>query len=193
MVDYYYRPVIYLNHYQQHQHQNNDQERPRIFDVSEGLKSPQTKRAYQSAFQYFLKVTIKNDDLRLLLDMNQNVIESKVTDHIIQLRDIEKLSYWSIQVYCSGILHFFKMNNISLKVDKIKRFLPQDDHYATDRPYSVQEIEKILEKCNVRSRIIILLMASTGMRIGALPQLRVGDIKKMDEFDVYMIWAYNRS
>jgi integrase len=181
--------VIYHNHYQQHQHLNNDQERPSIFDVSEGLKSPQTKRAYQSAFQHFLKVTIKNDDLRLLLDMKQNVIESKVTDHIIQLRDIEKLSYWSIQVYCSGILHFFKMNDISLKVDKIKRFLPQDesDHYATDRPYSVQEIEKILEKCNVRSRVIILLMASTGMRIGALPQLRVGDIKKMDEFGVYIL------
>jgi len=87
------------------------------------------------------------------------------------------------------------MNDMSLNVDKIKRFLPQDesDHYATDRPYSVKEIELILEKCDVRSRVIILLMASAGMRIGALPGLRVGDIKRMDEFGVYMIWVYNRS
>ena len=35
-------------------------------------------------------------------------------------------------------------------------------------------------------------MASTGMRIGALPGLRVGDIKKIDELGLYMIWAYNR-
>ena len=175
--------------------QHQEEEQLRIFDVTEGLKSPQTKQTYRLAFEHFLKVTLKNDDLRALLDTKQNVIESKVIDHIIRLRDVEKLSYWSIQVYCSGILHFFKMNDMPLNVDKIKRFLPQDesDHYATDRPYSVKEIECILEKCDVRSRVIILLMASTGMRIGALPGLRVGDIKRMDEFGVYMIWAYNRS
>ena len=171
------------------------QEQTRIINVTEGLKSPQTKQTYRLAFEHFLKVTVKNDDLRAILDTKQNVIESKVIDHIIYLRDVKKLSYWSIQVYCSGILHFFKMNDISLNVDKIKRFLPQDEseHYATDRPYSVTEIELIKEKCDVRSKVIVLLMASTGMRIGALPGLRVGDIKRMDEFGVYMIWAYNRS
>lgn len=124
----------------QQQRQQEGEEQPRIFDVTEGLKSPQTKQTYRLAFEHFLKVTLKNDDLRALLDTKQNVIESKVIDHIIRLRDVEKLSYWSIQVYCSGILHFFKMNDVSLNVDKIKRFLPQDesDHYATDRPYSVQ-------------------------------------------------------
>jgi integrase len=141
--------------------------------------SPQTKQTYRLAFEHFLKVTLKNDDLRMLLDTKPSVIESKVIDHIIRLRDVEKLSYWSIQVYCSGILHFFKMNDMPLNVDKIKRFLPQDesDHYATDRPYSVKEIERILEKCDVRSRVIILLMTSAGIRIGVLPGLRVGDIK----------------
>jgi site-specific recombinase XerD len=36
-------------------------------------------------------------------------------------------------------------------------------------------------------------MASTGMRIGALPELRIGDIRKIDEFNLYIIWVYNRS
>lgn len=36
-------------------------------------------------------------------------------------------------------------------------------------------------------------MTSTGMRIGALRELRYGDIKKIDEFGLYMIWVYNRS
>jgi integrase len=171
------------------------EEGTRIINVTEGLKSPLTKKTYRLAFEHFLKVTVKNFDRRALLDTKQNIIESKIIDHIIYLRDVKKLSYWSIQEYCSGILHFFKMNDISLNVDKIKRFLPQDEseHYATDRPYSVTEIGRIIEQCDVRSKVIILLMASTGMRIGALPGLRVGDIKRMDEFGVYMIWAYNRS
>ncbi|MGB8086750.1 MAG: hypothetical protein WCF07_10730, partial [Nitrososphaeraceae archaeon] len=73
------------------------------------------------------------------------------------LKDVKKLSYWTIQVPCSGILHFFKMNDFSLNVDKIKRFLPTDesDRYATDRPYSIKEIERILEKCDVRSREVV--------------------------------------
>lgn len=140
----------------QEKKQGEYEEQPRIFQVTDGLKSPQTKVTYRVAFERFLKVTVKNDNLRALLDTKQNVIESKVIDHIIHLRDVQKLSYWSIQVYCSGILHFFKMNDMNLNVDKIKRFFPQDEseRYATDRPYSVKEIEQIIEKCDVRSQII---------------------------------------
>lgn len=38
---------------------------------------------------------------------------------------------------------------------------------------------------DIRTRVIILLMASTGMRIG--------DIRKIEEFNLYLIWVYNRS
>jgi hypothetical protein len=38
----------------------------------------------------------------------------------------------------------------------------------------------------------VLIMASTGMRIGGLRELRYGDIKKIDEFGLYLIWVYNR-
>ena len=40
----------------------------------------------------------------------------------------------------------------------------------------------------------MLLMASTGMRNKVdLRELQIGDIKKNDEFSLYMIWVYNRS
>jgi integrase len=79
------------------------------------------------------------------------------------------------------------MNDVVLNTKKIKRFLPNDEgHYNQDRPYSTDEIVKILDKCDIRSRVIILLMTSTGMRIGALPCLRLSDIKKMNEFGLYL-------
>jgi site-specific recombinase XerD len=49
------------------------------------------------------------------------------------------------------------------------------------------------DKCDIRQRVIILLLASTGMRVGALPVLRIGDIKKFEEHDLYLIWVYNNS
>lgn len=52
---------------------------PRIYLVTDGLKSPHTKEAYAIGFNQFLKITIKNDDLRALLDTKPSVIESKIT------------------------------------------------------------------------------------------------------------------
>jgi site-specific recombinase XerD len=37
------------------------------------------------------------------------------------------------------------------------------------------------------------LFASTGMRVGALSGLRIGDIKKFEEHILYLIWVYNNS
>jgi hypothetical protein len=98
-------------------------------------------------------------------------------------------------VHLSGIFHFFEINDYDLRTKKIKRFLPEDesDHYAKDRPYSVKEIQQILSKCDVRARTCVLIMTSTGMRIGGLKDLQIGDLKKIEEFGLYMIWVYNRS
>jgi hypothetical protein len=93
----------------------------RIYLVTEGLKPSHTKRAYRQAFDHFIKTTVKSDDLRALLDTKQNVIESKIIDYITYLKDIQHLSYLSIQVNLSGILHFFEINDYVLKTKKIIR------------------------------------------------------------------------
>lgn len=118
-----------------------DEEQPRVFQATDNLKSPQTRVTYRVVFEHFLKVTVNNDTLLVLLDAKQNVIASKIIDHIIHLRDEQKLSYWGIQVYYSGILHFTKMNDISLNIDKIKRFFRQNEseRYAIDWTYSVRD------------------------------------------------------
>ena len=59
------------------------------------------------------------------------------------------------------------MNDYHLNIKKIRRFLPEEVADITDRPYSVKEIEKILSKCDIRAKVAVLLMASTGMRIVA--------------------------
>jgi integrase len=151
------------------------QEERRIYQVTDGLKSPDTVRTYRHAFKHFIEITVKNDDLQALIVTKPSVIESKIISHIEYLKEVKKLKYWSIQVYCAAILHFFEMNDVSLNTKKIKRFLPADEgHYNQDRPYSINEIQQISDKCDVRSRVIILLMVSTGMRIGAPSRLIAG-------------------
>jgi integrase len=180
----------------QSQQSQSAQQQPRIYDVTDGVKSVYTKRNYRSTFNHFTSTIFenKNPDLRLLLDYKPSVIESKIIDYIEYLKT-RKLAYSTVQGYCASIFHFFEINDVNLNTRKIKRFLPQDEfeNISNDRPYSVNEIEQILSKCDIRSRVVILLMASTGMRIGGLRELRLADIKKIDEFGLYMIWVYNRS
>ena len=51
----------------------------------------------------------------------------------------------------------------------------------------------MLDKAEPRNRAIILLLSSSGMRVGALPNLKVGDLTSIDKYNIYQIQVYKRS
>jgi integrase len=58
-----------------------------------------------------------------------------------------------------------------------------------DRGYTHEEIKKILDFVDQRNKTAILILAATGMRIGALHTLKVGDLEKVK--DIYKIRVYS--
>jgi integrase len=52
------------------------------------------------------------------------------------------------------------------------------------------EIIKMLEKADERERVVILLMASTGMRVGALPSLKIRNLERIEKYQLYKITVY---
>ena len=166
-----------------------------IYPVIEGLKSSYTKVAYRRNFNHFLD-HIKIHDLQVLLEYNPKIIESFIIDYVRHLRDIEKLSHMSIRVHIAAIFHFLDMNDFDLSnrnKKKIKKFLPSDESTHDDRYYTTKEISLILSKSDERSKTIILLMTSTGMRIGAIHTLKVGDLEKISKYNLYKIQVYANS
>lgn len=176
------------------QEQREEKDERRIFSATDGVNSPYSKRNYRLAFADFIKNIIKNNDLQTLLDTKPSVIENRIIKYVEYLKDERKLVRSTIHVNCSALFNFFKMNDVLINEKKIKKFYPSDSgHYSDDRPYSIPEIQQLLDNADVRSRVIILLMASTGMRIGGLPGLRISDIRKIDEYGLYLIWVYSDS
>ena len=57
--------------------------------------------------------------------------------------------------------------------------MPEQRKVKKDRGYEHKEISKMLEFADERTRVIILLLASTGVRIGALPALRLRNVDDM--------------
>lgn len=120
--------------------------RPRVYLVTEGLKSNFTNDTYRIAFQTFINETVEKPDLGVLLNLKTSVIESKIISHIEYLKNVKQVKLSTIQTYVSAIYHFFSINDVILNVRKINRFLPSDDDddydSVRDRPYSINEISR---------------------------------------------------
>jgi integrase len=64
-------------------------------------------------------------------------------------------------------------------------------HRSTlDRPYTRAEILKLLDAGNTRDKIIVLLMASDGLRIGVLPSVVLRDLIRIDKYNLYQLKVY---
>jgi integrase len=71
--------------------------------------------------------------------------------------------------------------------------LGQSQPPLENRAYSREEISKILEYTDERSRAIILILTSSGCRINALPKLIRDDLKMVEEYQLYQIRLYSDS
>ncbi|MFZ0513661.1 MAG: hypothetical protein WAM14_18790, partial [Candidatus Nitrosopolaris sp.] len=63
---------------------------------------------------------------------------------------------------------------------KIKRVLPKARRYALDRVPTINEIENILEAADIRGKALTLIFISSGIREGAVEQLKVGDYTRIE-------------
>jgi integrase len=131
----------------------------------DSIKSEQTRIKYSSYFRKYLEITgISNP----LAEKDSRVIERQIIDFIIKMKK-EGKSHGAIHNYVSMILSFYKINDVILNATKISRFMPEQRKVKKDRGYTHEEISKMLEIADERMRVVILLLASAGMRIGAIP------------------------
>lgn len=82
------------------------------------------------------------------------------------------------------------MNDVFLNKKKIKMFKGE---YVkkVDKAYTYQEIKKMLDVSDLRAKVVILLMASTGIRIGSFPALKLKHIEKIN--NIYRLTVYEGS
>jgi integrase len=99
-------------------------------------------------------------------------LQSQIIDYIIYLKG-QRLSGNSINTRINSIKKFYESNDIDLRWRKIKGYMGSKRRVKKDRPYTYEEIRKILDKANERERVVIYLLISSGMRIGALNTLKI--------------------
>jgi site-specific recombinase XerD len=118
-------------------------------------------------------------------DTRQN--EADITDFIISLKE-KYYSLASQQAYLTALIHFYSINDVMVRRKKIAKFLSNDDTVLPDILDNEEEghrgegdshilmNKELLEFSDLRGKAMILLMCSSGTRLGALPLLKIADL-----------------
>jgi site-specific recombinase XerD len=154
----------------------------------EPLETKATERLYKIGLNTF-KDFAKAEDYEELLSKGTT---DTIADFIQHLKD-KGNSRRTIRSYLTGVKHFYVMNdNTSINWAKMRKFLGKvQTKNNNDGLYSKEQLQRLMEVATERERIAFLLMLSAGLRIGTLPDLKVGDLTKMNGEGLYKIRVYS--
>lgn len=174
-----------------------DKRKKLIFQVDEGHNSKETEYKYRNNFRHF-KDYVRIHDLDVLLDLGKEAIQELVIKYAKSMRDdpVKKYKRGTVHNRIASVIYFFENNDIELNKRKIRRYYPPDESVNDDRPYSTEEIQRMLSVCgDLRTKAMILLMASAGVRIGALSSMQIVDLTEVSfqSLKLYKIQVYART
>ena len=113
-----------------------------------------------------------------------------IINDITRMQKKQKLSVSSVQIMTAAIQHLCSMNDVILNWKKIRKFIKTDVPKHKDDEYSDDDIRKLLEISDLRTKTIFLVFASTGIRVDALHDIKLRNLTKIDNYNLYKIVAY---
>jgi hypothetical protein len=132
------------------------------FNFINSIRSPHSRKTYEFIIKKYMQYYNIQDINELLADKNNPIIiENNIIDWLVALRDT--VEYSTRYSYYTALMTFYEVNDIILRKKKISRFLGQQStRRHKDRAYTIEEIHKILEHADIRSKVLVLLLISSG-------------------------------
>ncbi|PWU78662.1 MAG: hypothetical protein DLM72_21505 [Candidatus Nitrosopolaris wilkensis] len=151
------------------------------------LKSSKTKYEYSRLLEDF-KVWKQYNSIDQLL---VNPVKQDLIEYLMYLKDERHLSSSSRSKSLAAMRHFYEMNDVVFPWIQIAKFIGESEKEHVDRNYTNEEILKLVNAADIKYKAIILLLASSGMRVGAIPDLLYGNITKIK--NTFKIIVYQKS
>ena len=116
------------------------------------------------------------DQLLQKTNAQPRVMQHLIIDYIEYRKSI--VSGSTINQGIASLKHFFEMNDAEEKINwsKISKLVPRFKKTGNDRAPSTKEIRTMLDAADIRTKCIILVCASSGIRVGAFEGLSWGDM-----------------
>jgi integrase len=164
-----------------------DEESKAYFNFINSLNSESTRNSYKFCLEKFL--IYYKLDLASFLQLPTEEMSNLIIKYLVD----KKISRGHKNLVTATLKHLCEINDIVLNWKKIKKFINSEktgnEANGRDRAYTHEEIQKILDFCDQRMKTIFLILASIGLRIGALQSLRLSNLNKID--NLYKITVYS--
>ena len=143
----------------------------------ESIKSEASKKVYLFHVNNFMKY-YKLKDFDSIIALGKSELQKMVETYVIHLK--KEISPNSMKGYLTPIRTFLEINDIDLNWRKIKRLYPLKIKVSGASAYTTEEVRRMLECTNQpRNKAIIHFIASSGVRVGAIPELKLSHIRDM--------------
>jgi len=114
----------------------------------------------------------------LSVDERTEVIDS----FIARLLDDGMNTSTIVQLIRGGFKKWLTLNSVEIDWPKVQsEILPGEEIIVSDRMPTKEELKQLLNTGSLRDRVIILVLTSSGLRVGALATLTLGDIQLEEE------------
>ena len=166
-------------------------------------KTEITRKHSLAVLKYFMKFLGVTTLRELVENKPQKIIEADIKAYLVYLRNEKKISHSTAVLYLAVIKKFYIVNtdDYSFKWNLIRMYLGNDDtdddeseELESDRPYTKAEIRVMFNSAqDIRVKLVISLMTSSGLRNGAVNILKIRDLEKIEKYNIYQITAYSNS
>lgn len=167
------------------------------------LKTESTKENYLFWLSRYLQDSGKNSFDELLLDSPEK-IQTDIENYVMGLRKI-RCTRAAVKATIYSLFHFFSMNRVILNEKIIKKLLPEQDSKGGGEAYSTEDVRKIIQAVDKtkikrhkkwylrkpRTRAMVHVFASSGMRLAGLVDLKIQDIEPIE--NCYKITVYTET
>ena len=157
-----------------------------IFEQS--IKSEETKKSYLRVLKKY-KEFVGVENTEELLNADRKMIQEKVEDFVISMKG--NINPNSFPTQLASIFLFYDLSDIVLNKTRIRKLYPAKIKKMGREAYSREDIRFLLENTNKkRSKAIILIFTSTGIRVGGLCDLRISNLLDSPREDCKCLRVY---
>ena len=159
------------------------------------LNSPETQRTYTKHLNQFLRYCKFGKYEQLLEEISDTEKFELITDFLIYLKKERNVSPSTINITFSAIKRFYKSNRVAaLDWDQLAYYKGKfTGKVIEDRLYTNEEIKQLLDCADLREKVLVYILFSTGMRIGGLTELKLRDLTFMENKKIYQFKVYSES
>jgi integrase/recombinase XerD len=144
------------------------------------IHSKSTLKAYKYAMDRFMK-HFQLKDFDGLSSMNHKMFQEMVEDYVMYIKS-KNLSKSSVSMPINALQLFCDSNDIEIRWKKIRRMIPQQKKRSGKDPYTTENIIQMISfEPNIRNKAIIHFMAASGVRVGAISDLKVKHLTKISD------------